>query len=60
MPRITINFDEGDHLALKLLSLKTKVPMGEHVQNAIHAYLVDQKAYELEIQLKPENGVVNS
>lgn len=54
MARLTISFDDGDHLALKLLSLKTKIPMGEHMQNALHAYLVHNKAYDLEIQQKQE------
>lgn len=52
MARLTISFDEGDHLALKLLSLKTKVSMGEHIQNALHTYLINNKAYDLEIQQK--------
>jgi hypothetical protein len=54
MARLTISFDDGDHLALKLLSLKTKIPMGEHMQNALHAYLIHNKAYDLEIQQKQE------
>ena len=54
MTRLTISFDDGDHLALKLLSLKTKIPTGEHVQNALHAYLVHNKAYDLEIQQKQD------
>lgn len=54
MARLTISFDEGDHLALKLLSLKTKVSMGEHIQKALHAYLIKNKAYDLEIQLRED------
>ena len=54
MARLTISFDEGDHLALKLLSLKTKVSMGEHIQNALHTYLINNKAYDLEIQQKQD------
>jgi hypothetical protein len=48
--RVTINLNDRDHLAFKLLSLQQDKKLIALVQEAMHEYLMRQGAYNLVIQ----------
>ena len=57
MGRVTINLNDRDHLAFKLLSLQQDKRLVALVQEAIHDYLLNKGAYNLVISSQTASDV---
>ena len=55
MPRVTVSIDERDHVALRLLAMRSDKKMVALVEEAIKSYLERSGAYKLQITSNGEH-----
>ena len=52
MPRITVELSVEEHRALKLLTILEEKKLGVVLKEAIHSYLLQKGAHDLEVKGK--------
>lgn len=52
MPRITVELSVEEHRALKLLSILESKKLGAVLKEAIHSYILEKGAHDLEVKGK--------